>query len=104
MKYIMQYVNVYSNEVMREVVHNNTAHIFNCIQGFENAEKNRETFKNKLNKKDIMVLIDSNRKMWDAEYLSYRVNEDEKNDGMIYYRLHFKVRIREVQINFDKIK
>lgn len=90
MKYILQTVNVYTGDILgvNNLISNYTQ-LKQCIKGYEDVERNRNG-----NHSDI-VLLDSEKRMWDAEYVIYTVDESKMDEGVIIYNALFKVKSRE---------
>jgi hypothetical protein len=82
--YKLQFINTYSQEVLREAAYENDAEINHILTSFEKASEIDEP----------TLIICSNRKTWKAEYLFHKVitigNE-------ITYMVFFIVSLSEVQ-------
>lgn len=98
MKYIMHNINAYTGEVLREMNYGDLTQTMACIEHYENVEKNRD--KNQT----TIVLLDNDKKLWDAKYLGYSIDESNKHEGIIIYISFFKVRLRPQKVNFNKVK
>lgn len=98
MKYIMQNINAYTGELLREMNYGDFSQTMACIEYYEKVKKNRD--KNEA----TIVLIDSEKKMWDAEYIGYSIDESKMHEGIIIYISFFKVRLRPQKVHFDKVK
>ncbi|USK71788.1 hypothetical protein [Peribacillus asahii] len=98
MIYIAQDINADMGEVLNEVQCNKLEYMLSCIQHYEEVERNR-------NKQEAaIVLLDKERKMWDAEFLNCTVDKRQKSKGKVIYRLLFKVKKRERQMDSYKVK
>lgn len=96
MKYIMRHINAFTGEVLRESDYGDFSQTMACIKHYEEVEKNSD--KNQ----DTIVLIDSDMKLWDAEYINYFINESQIHKGVIIYMALFKVRKRVKQVNSNR--
>jgi len=85
--YKLQYVNVHTQEILREQDYETKEVILSIIDSFERA-KNSDL-------KSTCYIFDYRKRTLDAEFTSFNTYRDD--DGTFVYRLFFKVKMAEVQ-------
>ncbi|MFJ8266655.1 hypothetical protein [Peribacillus asahii] len=85
MKYIMQNINAYSGQVLRETEFKDQMKIDTFIRHYERLDS-------KLNQEMMIVLIDKDKEAWNAGYLGYVVDNTKEDAGIISYKFVFKVK------------
>lgn len=94
MEYVMQNINAYTGEVIRE-------------SSFENMDIIRSSINSYLDIKEKgirggIILIGYEMQTWVAEYLSHSIDESTKSEGRIVYKFLFKVKMTEKQIKMKR--
>jgi hypothetical protein len=82
--YKLQFINTYSQEVLREATYETNVEINRMLIGFEKASEIDEP----------TLIFCNNRKTWNAEYLFHKVVNEENE---IIYKVFFIVSLSEVQ-------
>lgn len=90
MEFVMQNVNVYTGEVIREAVYDDMDVIKSSIASYT------ENVKNKMG----IILIGEAMEIYEAEYLNYIVDESEKKNGRVNFRVFFKIKLSERQFKW----
>ena len=90
MEFVMQNVNVYTGEVIREAIYDDMDVIKSSIASYT------ENVKNKMG----IILIGEAMEIYEAEYLNYIVDESEKKNGRVNFRFFFKVELSERQFKW----
>lgn len=90
MEFVMQNVNVYTGEVIREAIYDDMDVIKSSIASYT------ENVKNKMG----IILIGEAMEIYEAEYLNYIVDESEKKNGRVNFIFYFKVKLSERQFKW----
>lgn len=88
--YKLQFVNAYSQEILREVDYDSTDHIKSIIDSMEKRDS-----------KLGMFLLDSKMRTLKAEYVSFSKIHKSKSTT---YKLYFKVKLNDIQAMVKQVK
>lgn len=77
MKYIIRNINAYTGEVLKEMQYDDLNQMVSCVEHYENIEKNRDE------NHATIVVVDGEKRIWDAEYIGYLIDEGKMNEGIM---------------------